>query len=104
MTYPRTVHPFPARMASEVAFRALEGLPSGSSVLDPMCGSGVVVRRALDCGHLGIGLDIDPLAVLMAKVWTTKISLSIQSDFGVELAQEAKSLLGTKIVIALDRP
>ena len=80
MTSSRTVHPFPARMASEVALRALDGLPRGSSVLDPLCGSGLVVRRALDCGHIGIGPDIDPLAVLMAKVWTSKLSPSIPSN------------------------
>ena len=97
MAYPRTVHPFPARMASEVALKALERLPPRSSVLDPMCGSGVVVRRALDGGHSAIGIDIDPLAVLMAKVWTTRIPPSIQSGFGIELAQKAKTLLGTKI-------
>ena len=97
MAYPRTVHPFPARMASEVALKALEGLPPRSSVLDPMCGSGVVVRRALDGGHSAIGIYIDPLAVLMAKVWTTRIPPSIQSGFRIELAQKAKTLLGTKI-------
>ena len=97
MAFPRTVHPFPARMASEVALNALEGLQPGSTVLDPMCGSGVVVRRALDCGHLAIGLDIDPLAVLMTKVWTSKLSLSIRPHFGQDLIQKAKPLMGTKI-------
>ena len=99
MAYTRTVHPFPARMASEVAFRAFEGLAPGSSVLDPMCGSGVVVRRALDSGHVALGLDIDPLAVLMAKVWTTKIPSSIQPDLGSELAQKAKRIVGTQTVL-----
>ena len=97
MAYPRTVHPFPARMASEVALDALAGLPPTSTVLDPMCGSGVVVRRALDSGHAGIGIDIDPLAVLMTRVWTSKISQSIQPDLGLELAKRAKSLIGTDI-------
>lgn len=95
----RTLHPFPARMASEVAFKAFEGLAPGSSVLDPMCGSGVVVRRALDAGHLALGLDIDPLAVLMAKVWATKISSSIQPKLGSELAQKAMGLVGTETAL-----
>ena len=99
MAYPRTVHPFPARMASEVALGALEGLTPRSTVLDPMCGSGVVVRRSLDTGHVGIGLDIDPLAVLMAKVWTTKLSPSIEPDFGLALAEKARTLLDTTIEI-----
>ena len=99
MAYARTVHPFPARMASEVAFKAFEGLAPGSSVLDPMCGSGVVVRRALDSGHVALGLDIDPLAVLMAKVWTTKIPSSIQPDLGSELVQKAMRIVGTQTVL-----
>ena len=81
-------------MASDVALKALEGLPTGSTVLDPMCGSGVVVRRAIDSGHFGLGLDIDPLAVLMAKVWTTKVSQSIQRDLGSKIAERAKNLFG----------
>lgn len=96
MANARTVHPFPARMASEVAFKAFEGLAPGSMVLDPMCGSGVVVRRALDAGHEALGIDIDPLSVLMAKVWTTEIPESIQPKLGFELAERAITLVGTK--------
>ena len=84
-------------MASEIALDALIGLPPNSTVLDPMCGSGVVVRKALDSGHAGIGLDIDPLAVLMARVWTSNISQSIQPDLGSQLAQRARTLIGTEI-------
>ena len=97
MAYPRTVHPFPARMASEVALDALIGLTPESTVLDPMCGSGVVVRRALDSGHYGIGLDIDPLAVLMTRVWTSKISQSIQPQLGLEVARRATTLIDTEV-------
>ena len=97
MAYPRTVHPFPARMASEVALKALIGLSPKSTVLDPMCGSGVVVRRALDSGHNGIGLDIDPLAVLMARMWTSKISQSIQPQLGLEISQRASTLIDAEV-------
>lgn len=84
-------------MASEIAFQALEGLPPESLVLDPMCGSGVVVRRAMDCGYQALGLDIDPLAVLMAKVWTTRVASTIHDSFGLELVDQAEKLLGTRI-------
>ena len=47
---------------------------SGATVLDPMCGSGVVLRQAASLGHKAYGFDIDPLAVLMSKVWTRKSS------------------------------
>ena len=97
LAYPRTVHPFPARMASEVALDALAGLPPKSTVLDPMCGSGVVVRRALESGHSGIGVDIDPLAILMSRVWTSKISQSIEAQLGLELTRRATALLDTEV-------
>lgn len=69
----RTVHPFPARMAPELALKSLEHLPPGSVVLDPMAGSGTVLRQALALGHTALGFDMDPLAVLMSRVWTTPV-------------------------------
>lgn len=67
----KPVHPFPARMAPELAIRALRRLPMGSRVLDPMAGSGTVLRHAAALGHTAIGRDLDPLAVLMTRVWNT---------------------------------
>lgn len=69
-----TIHPFPARMAPELALAALQAVPPGGIVIDPMAGSGTVLRHASDRGCLAIGFDMDPLAVLMSRVWTTPIS------------------------------
>jgi DNA methylase len=69
----RPIHPFPARMAPELAIARLRTLTKKSVVLDPMAGSGTVVRQATELGHHAIGFDTDPLAVLMCKVWTTPI-------------------------------
>jgi len=68
----RPIHPFPARMAPDTVADWLKGLSDGAHVLDPMCGSGVVVRQSALLGHHAIGFDIDPLAVLMSKVWTRR--------------------------------
>lgn len=70
----RSIHPFPARMAPDLALTALANLPPASTVLDPMMGSGTVVRQALEYGHDAVGYDLDPLAVLMTRVWTTEVS------------------------------
>ena len=70
----RPIHPFPARMAPELAIGHLSELKPGSVVLDPMAGSGTVVRHAAELGHNAIGFDMDPLAVLMTRVWTTAVS------------------------------
>lgn len=69
----RPIHPFPARMAPQLAIAALRRIPSESKVLDPMMGSGTVLRQATYLGHHAIGFDLDPLAVLMSKVWTTPV-------------------------------
>ena len=61
------VHPFPARMAPELAMNALKELPRGTRVLDPMMGSGTTVLSARLRGHEGVGIDRDPLAVLIAQ-------------------------------------
>ena len=42
-------------------------------VLDPMSGSGTVLAVARAKGHYAIGVDIDPLSVLISKVWTSSI-------------------------------
>ena len=73
MLVTRPIHPFPARMASEIALRALSEVPVGGIVCDPMCGSGTVLREASNRGFTAIGRDIDPLAILIAKVWNTPI-------------------------------
>jgi hypothetical protein len=69
----KTIHPFPARMAPDLALAALEEMPQGSIILDPMMGSGTVVRQALEFGHHALGYDLDPLAVLMTSAWTTEV-------------------------------
>ncbi len=73
MTISLSIHPFPARMAPEIALEAIERLPRGASVLDPMAGSGTVLRTAINSGHPAIGYDVDPLAVLMSRVWVTPV-------------------------------
>lgn len=70
----KSIHPFPARMAPEIALRALKDLRQQVDggivprVLDPMCGSGTVLTTAKTYGCQAIGRDVDPLAVLITRV------------------------------------
>jgi DNA modification methylase len=73
----RPIHPFPARMAPDLAIASLKELKYQGVVLDPMAGSGTVVRQASMLGHRAIGFDCDPLAVLMTKVWTTPVNHTV---------------------------
>ncbi len=88
----RPVHPFPARMAPELALGSLELLPKNSVVLDPMTGSGTVLRQAVALGHNAIGLDLDPLAVLMSRVWTTAIDPDVVMREMDQVLLEAQSI------------
>ncbi|WP_211099740.1 class I SAM-dependent methyltransferase [Azospirillum agricola] len=67
----------------------LNELPSTGVVLDPMAGSGTVLRQATALGHQAIGFDMDPLAVLMTRVWTTVVEDSLVA----ELARKATALI-----------
>jgi len=79
-------------MAPDTVSEWLDNLPRGARVLDPMCGSGVVVRQSAIRGHAVCGFDIDPLAVLMSKVWTRKGSHSELADAARRLVMLAGSL------------
>jgi len=82
------IHPFPARMAPEIALDEVASLAHGSVILDPMAGSGTVLHAASEMGHRAIGFDVDPLAVLMARVWTTPLDVN-------HLRESAKRLILT---------
>lgn len=99
MSIPQPIHPFPARMAPSIALQHVQQLPGGSVVLDPMMGSGTVVRVAADAGHYAIGVDIDPLAVLMAKVWTTPIDAASLPALAEAFVAEAQSLPATHLAL-----
>ena len=74
----RAIHPFPARMAPEIALACIPEAERGRAqrILDPMCGSGTVLSVAVQRGHHAAGVDLDPLAVLMTSVATSPLDTS----------------------------
>lgn len=80
------IHPFPARMAPEIALDEINNLSAHSIILDPMMGSGTVLRAAIENNHRAIGRDLDPLAILMSTVWTTPVD-------GEQLKQAAAAVV-----------
>lgn len=92
------VHPFPARMAPGIALDILSSEPERIRVLDPMMGSGTVLAMARASGHSAIGIDIDPLAVLLSRVWTTAVNPSEVRRKAAAALTRAKSLSYTLAV------
>src|SRR5258706_3373045 len=68
-----SVHPIPARMAAGLALEALSKLRRPATVLDPMVGSGTALAIGRANGHRCNGFDVDPLAVLISRVWTRTV-------------------------------
>lgn len=79
-------------MAPEVVQQSLKSVPKFGKVLDPMCGSGTVPRAAVEAGLRCVGADVDPLSVLMARVWTTRIDTSRMLGIAEEIVEDAKRL------------
>ncbi len=79
--YTHGIHLYPARMHPEIARRVISKYAHPSDVVfDPFMGSGGVLLESILHGNNAVGLDINPLAVLISKVKTTifknnKISL-----------------------------
>lgn len=86
------IHPFPARMAPGIALEALGEGTSSLRVLDPMAGSGTVLAVARANGHQAIGVDIDPLAVLLARVWTRTVDAQAVTIKAAEVLKRAQDL------------
>lgn len=85
------IHPFPARMAPGIALEALGENKTPLRVLDPMAGSGTVLAVARANGHHAIGVDLDPLAVLLAGVWTRTVNPDEVSEKATEVLDRARS-------------
>lgn len=62
-------HSYPARLHPTLARNLLRRLcPAAGSVLDPFCGSGTVLVEARLLGRRAAGVDLNPLAVRLARL------------------------------------
>src|SRR5688572_5460589 len=64
LTHP--FHSYPARLHPATA-RILVDVVGGDNLLDPFCGSGTVLVEAQAAGAHAIGVDLNPLAILVAR-------------------------------------
>ena len=86
------VHPFPARMAPSIALDVIADSQKPIRVLDPMSGSGTVLAVAHSKGHQAIGVDLDPLAVLISRVWTIPIDVDAVRETATEVIEQARRM------------
>ena len=66
------LHKYWARKPHNVLSELIKELvPPNGIVVDPFCGSGVVLQEAQKLGHIAYGFDINPTACLISRVLTS---------------------------------
>jgi len=77
---------YPAKFIPQVAARIIQDYSEeGDIVIDPFMGSGTTVVEALVNKRIGIGVDINEIAVLLSKVKTTPIETELLKRYYDEL-------------------
>lgn len=72
-------HKYPAKFIPHIPKWAINKYLAGQiskTILDPFCGSGTTLAEGILAGHNVIGIDIDLLSCLIAKVKTTNVNTS----------------------------
>jgi 16S rRNA G966 N2-methylase RsmD len=95
------MHKYWARKPHNVVAEYIEHYSKeGDVVLDPFCGSGVTAIEALKLGRKAVAVDIDPLAIFIAKCTAMPVDLtSLENEFGrieKKLRDKIYSLYATK--------
>ncbi|GBC73202.1 hypothetical protein HRbin04_00598 [archaeon HR04] len=96
------LHPYPARMIPQVARKLLNMFTTDDKediCIDPYCGSGTVLVESKLKGIKSIGIDINPLAILIAKVKTTPIETRVLSSYARELLTQIHSDIESGIIV-----
>lgn len=80
------IYPYRGKISAKDAEQVIKQLPKGSVLLDPFCGSGTIVYEAQKYGLRAMGVDLNPLAIEIAK---GKIYLAEKDD----VVSEAKKII-----------
>lgn len=81
---------FPAKFPPQLPHKFIQALTlPGDVVLDPMMGSGTTVLEAFLTGRQGLGLDIDPLALMLTKTKVTPLKSNLVAQISMAVVQNA---------------
>ena len=68
-------HPYPARMIPQIARRLIKYYSHPFDVvLDPFCGSGTVLVESRLLGRSSVGIDLNPLAIILSRAKSTPLN------------------------------
>jgi DNA modification methylase len=87
-----SIHPYPCKFPSTVVREHLDEI--GLSVLDPFCGSGTTLLESAMLGNSVVGIDVNPIAVLISRAKLASIDAENLEAFRF-LAGKARSWDGS---------
>ncbi len=84
-------HAFPAKFPPQLPRRFIDALTRpGDLVLDPMVGSGTTLVEAYLAGRAAVGVDIDPLALLLCRVKTHPLPPAVLHETSARIVEAAR--------------
>ena len=92
-------HKYPGKFIPQIPRWAIcrhLGGSAGSIVLDPFCGSGTTLVESILSGNSVIGIDIDPLSVLISKVKTHAVNMKLLVQTAEWLDRRARARRGRR--------
>lgn len=78
--YTHFMHAYPAKLLQQIPYYFLKNnilSKEGDTVLDPFCGTGTVLLESALANRNAIGVDVNPLATLISKTKTSRLSIDI---------------------------
>ncbi len=86
-------HWYPARYVPQIAGILINYFSKpGDNVLDPFSGSGTTVVEAFKHGRRALGIDINPIAILISQAKLISFEKSDFNEFGNQLITKAKEI------------
>jgi len=97
-SYTHGIHTYPAMFIPQVARRLLENFSqTGEIICDIFCGSGTALVESNLLGRNSYGIDLNPLAIFLAKAKTTPINPSRLTNAYFELLLEIEKIKDQEI-------
>jgi len=86
------IHPYTAKLIPQIPHYFIKKYTSKDQlILDPFCGSGTVLLEARLLSRNAVGIDINPLAVLISEVKTTPLDIGELSSVIYRVKKEVEN-------------